>query len=93
MFKGSYCALVTPFKSGRFDEDAFRRLADRQISGGTDGLVPCGTTGEAPTLSETEHLAVVRAAVQVGKGKVPVVAGVGSNVKSAFTKLQQGTTP
>jgi len=71
--------LVTPFKGGRFDEEAFRRLVGRQVQEGTDGLVPCGTTGEAPTLAPEEHAAVVRAAVAEARGRVPVVAGVGTN--------------
>jgi 4-hydroxy-tetrahydrodipicolinate synthase len=80
MLRGSLTALVTPFdKDGRFDEKAFRMLAEWQIAEGTSGLVPVGTTGESPTLSHEEHRQVVKACVEVAKGRVPVVAGAGSN--------------
>ncbi|TGQ46762.1 MULTISPECIES: 4-hydroxy-tetrahydrodipicolinate synthase [unclassified Mesorhizobium] len=80
MLRGSLTALVTPFeKSGRFDEKAFRALVDWQIAEGTTGLVPVGTTGESPTLSHDEHRHVVKVCIEVAKGRVPVVAGAGSN--------------
>ncbi|GLS32985.1 4-hydroxy-tetrahydrodipicolinate synthase [Mesorhizobium albiziae] len=80
MLRGSLTALVTPFdKSGRLDEKAFRAFVEWQIAEGTTGLVPVGTTGESPTLSHDEHRQVVKACVEVAKGKVPVVAGAGSN--------------
>jgi len=80
MLRGSLTALVTPFeKSGRFDEKAFRALVDWQIDEGTTGLVPVGTTGESPTLSHEEHRQVVKSCVETAKGRVPVVAGAGSN--------------
>lgn len=80
MLRGSLTALVTPFdKSGRFDEKAFRALVAWQIEEGTKGLVPVGTTGESPTLSHEEHRHVVRICIEVAKGRVPVVAGAGSN--------------
>ncbi|MET0576600.1 MAG: 4-hydroxy-tetrahydrodipicolinate synthase [Mesorhizobium sp.] len=80
MLRGSLTALVTPFdKSGRLDEKAFRAFVEWQIGEGTTGLVPVGTTGESPTLSHDEHRQVVKACVEVAKGKVPVVAGAGSN--------------
>lgn len=79
MFKGSIVALITPFRDGRVDEKAFAALIDWQIAEGTDGLVPCGTTGESPTLSHEEHMAVVELAVKAAKGRVPVIAGTGSN--------------
>jgi 4-hydroxy-tetrahydrodipicolinate synthase len=80
MLRGSLTALVTPFhKDGRLDEKAFRAFVDWQISEGTTGLVPVGTTGESPTLSHEEHRSVVKACVEVAKGRVPVVAGAGSN--------------
>lgn len=78
-FKGAYTALVTPFKNGVFDEDAYRSLIDWQIEQGIDGLVPCGTTGESATLSHDEHKQVIEACVQEAKGRVPVLAGAGSN--------------
>ncbi|MCB1548689.1 MAG: 4-hydroxy-tetrahydrodipicolinate synthase [Hyphomicrobiaceae bacterium] len=79
MFKGSFTALITPFKGGKIDEPAFRRLVDWQIDEGTHGLVPVGTTGESPTLSHAEHKRVVELCVETAKGRVPVVAGAGSN--------------
>jgi len=78
-FQGLLTALVTPFRDGALDEAAFRSLARRQLDGGVDGLVPCGTTGEAPTLPVSEHIQVVRWAVEEAAGRVPVMAGIGSN--------------
>src|SRR5580700_6017880 len=77
--KGSITALVTPFKNGGIDEDAFRSHVDWQIKSGTTGLVPVGTTGESPTLSHDEHRRVVDLCVAEAKGRVPVIAGAGSN--------------
>jgi len=77
--KGSISALVTPFKNGGIDEDAFRAHVDWQIKSGTTGLVPVGTTGESPTLSHEEHRRVVEICVEEAKGRVPVIAGAGSN--------------
>jgi 4-hydroxy-tetrahydrodipicolinate synthase len=79
MFKGSIVALITPFRDGRVDEKAFAALIDWQIAEGTNGLVPCGTTGESPTLSHEEHMAVIELCVKAAKGRVPVIAGTGSN--------------
>lgn len=79
MLKGSIVALLTPFKSGKLDRDAFARLVEWQIKEGTEGLVPCGTTGESPTLSHEEHKEVVEICVEVTKKRVPVIAGTGSN--------------
>ena len=78
-FRGSFTALVTPFKNGAVDEKAFRALIDWQIAEGTNGLVPVGTTGESPTLSHEEHKEVVEWCVDQSRGRVPVVAGAGSN--------------
>jgi 4-hydroxy-tetrahydrodipicolinate synthase len=78
-FRGSFTALVTPFKNGAVDEKAFRDLVDWQIAEGTNGLVPVGTTGESPTLSHDEHKMVVEWCVDQAKGRVPVIAGAGSN--------------
>jgi 4-hydroxy-tetrahydrodipicolinate synthase len=78
-FRGSFTALVTPFKNGAVDEKTFRDLVDWQISEGTSGLVPVGTTGESPTLSHGEHKQVVTWCVEQARGRVPVVAGAGSN--------------
>ena len=79
MLQGSIVALITPFKNGKLDRDAFARLVDWQIKEGTEGLVPCGTTGESPTLSHEEHKEVVEICVEVTKKRVPVIAGTGSN--------------
>jgi 4-hydroxy-tetrahydrodipicolinate synthase len=78
-FRGSFTALVTPFNNGSVDEAAFRGLVDWQIAEGTSGLVPVGTTGESPTLSHDEHGKVVEWCIDQAKGRVPVVAGAGSN--------------
>src|SRR6202045_2658550 len=78
-FRGSFTALVTPFSNGSVDEQAFRGMIDWQIAEGTDGLVPVGTTGESPTLSHDEHRHVVEWCVEQVKGRVPVIAGAGSN--------------
>ena len=79
MFSGSYVALVTPFKNGKLDESALRRMVNWQLDNGTHGLVPVGTTGESPTLSEKEHKRVVEIIVEENNGRVPVIAGAGSN--------------
>ncbi|MBB4116490.1 4-hydroxy-tetrahydrodipicolinate synthase [Rhizobium sp. BK226] len=79
MFKGSITALVTPFADGRVDEAALRDLVEWQIEEGSFGLVPCGTTGESPTLSHSEHKQVVEITIAAAKGRVPVIAGAGSN--------------
>jgi len=79
MFTGVITALVTPFKNDKLDEAALRRLVDEQIAGGVDGLVPTGTTGESPTLSNEEHLRVIEVVVEAAKKRVPVIAGTGSN--------------
>jgi 4-hydroxy-tetrahydrodipicolinate synthase len=78
-FRGSFTALVTPFKNGGVDEAAFRNIVEWQIAEGTNGLVPVGTTGESPTLSHEEHNRVVEWCVDQAKGRVPIVAGAGSN--------------
>jgi 4-hydroxy-tetrahydrodipicolinate synthase len=77
--KGSLTALITPLKDGKFDEAAFRKLVNWQIEEGTQGLVPCGTTGESPTLSHDEHNRVIELCVEEARGRVPVIAGTGSN--------------
>jgi 4-hydroxy-tetrahydrodipicolinate synthase len=87
MLKGSLVALVTPFKGGAVDFEALKRLMDWQIAEGTTGLVPVGTTGESPTLSHDEHEAVVEAVVKAAAGRVPVVAGAGSNNTAEAIRL------
>lgn len=79
MFSGSIPALVTPFRNGALDEPAFRRLVDWQIDNGSAALVPCGTTGEASTLSNAEHHRVIELCIEQAAGRVPVIAGCGSN--------------
>jgi len=79
MFQGAMVAIVTPFKNGKFNEDTFRELIDFQIENGTDGIVPCGTTGESPTLSHQEHERVIEITVEHVNKRVPVIAGTGSN--------------
>jgi 4-hydroxy-tetrahydrodipicolinate synthase len=79
MFSGSIPALVTPFRDGNVDEAAFRRLVDWQIEAGSSALVPCGTTGESATLSFEEHYRVIELCIEVADGRVPVIAGCGSN--------------
>jgi 4-hydroxy-tetrahydrodipicolinate synthase len=79
MFSGSIPALVTPFRDGSFDEAAFRKLVDWQIENGSAALVPCGTTGEASTLSNAEHHRVIEVCIEQAAGRVPVIAGCGSN--------------
>ena len=79
MLKGSFTALATPFKNGKVDEDAYKRLVDWQIREGSHGLVPVGTTGESPTLSHDEHKRVIELCIEVAAKRVPVIAGAGSN--------------
>ncbi|HWL75162.1 MAG TPA: 4-hydroxy-tetrahydrodipicolinate synthase [Burkholderiaceae bacterium] len=88
-FRGSFTALVTPFKNGSLDEKAFRELVDWQIAEGTNGLVPVGTTGESPTLSHDEHMKVVEWCVEQAKGRVPIVAGSGSNSTKEAIELSK----
>lgn len=89
MFKGSIPALVTPFKDGQVDMDALKKLVDWHIAEGSSGLVPVGTTGESPTLSHEEHHAVVEAVVKFAAGRVPVIAGTGSNSTAEAIDLIQ----
>ena len=79
MFDGSICALITPFRRGEVDEESFAAFVDWQIEQGTQGVVPCGTTGESPTLSHDEHRRVTELCISVARGRVPVIAGTGSN--------------
>jgi 4-hydroxy-tetrahydrodipicolinate synthase len=87
LFRGVLPALVTPFRDGEVDEDAFVRLVERQIAGGVHGLVPVGTTGESATLSHDEHRRVVELCVKTAAGRVPVVAGAGSNSTAEAIEL------
>jgi 4-hydroxy-tetrahydrodipicolinate synthase len=88
-FHGSITALVTPFKDGKFDEAGFRAFVDWQIVNGTHGLVPVGTTGESPTLSHAEHRRVTEACIAEANGRVPVIAGAGSNNTQESVELAQ----
>lgn len=88
MFKGAIVAIVTPFrKNGRVDEERFRELIEFQIKNGTDGIVPCGTTGESSTLSHKEHDKVIEIAVEQTRKRVPVIAGTGSNSTDEAIRL------
>jgi len=87
MFSGTYTALVTPFRAGAFDEEAFARLVEDQIDHGITGIVPVGTTGESPTVDHAEHLRIIEIAVKVAKGRCKVIAGTGSNATSEAIAL------
>jgi 4-hydroxy-tetrahydrodipicolinate synthase len=87
MLKGAFTAIVTPFKNGQLDEEAYRAMIERQIEGGIHGLVPCGTTGESPTLSHAEHKRVVEILIDQVKKRVPVIAGSGSNSTAESVEL------
>ena len=89
MFAGSFVALTTPFKDGQIDDTAFRSFIEWQITEGSDGLVPCGTTGESPTLSHEEHQKVTEICIEVTDGRIPVIAGAGSNSTEEAISLAQ----
>jgi len=90
MFTGAMTALVTPFRDREVDRRALEALVEAQIAGGINALVPCGSTGEAATLTHEEHLAVVRAVVRAARGRVPVIAGTGSNSTAEAIRLTRG---
>jgi 4-hydroxy-tetrahydrodipicolinate synthase len=87
MFKGAMVAIVTPFKNDQIDEEALRELIEFQIANGTDAIVPCGTTGETPTLSHEEHDRVIEITIDAVKKRVPVIAGTGSNNTAEALRL------
>ncbi|VAX35078.1 4-hydroxy-tetrahydrodipicolinate synthase [hydrothermal vent metagenome] len=89
MFKGSTVALVTPFKDGKVDEDKIRELVEIQVKNGTSGILPCGTTGESPTLNHDEHNRVIEICIEATAGRVPVLAGTGSNSTAEAVALTQ----
>ena len=89
MFYGSITALITPFKNGEIDWPSFEDLVEWQIEKGTHAVVPCGTTGESPTLSHDEHMAIVERCVDVVKGRIPVIAGTGSNATREAISLTE----
>ena len=90
MFRGSLTALITPFRGGAVDTRALGDLVEAQIAGGTNGLVPCGSTGESATLTHEEHVEVVKHVVRVARGRVPVIAGTGSNSTAEAIRLTRG---
>lgn len=90
MFSGSLTALITPFRGGAVDTRALGDLVEAQIAGGTNGLVPCGSTGESATLTHEEHVEVVKHVVRVARGRVPVIAGTGSNSTAEAIRLTRG---
>lgn len=87
MFQGSFTALITPFENGKVNEKAFQKFVDWQIKEGTDGVVPCGTTGESPTLTHAEHKRVTELCIEVAKGRAHVMAGAGSNSTAEAVEL------
>lgn len=87
MYTGSMVALITPFRDGKVDEKGFQAFVDWQIKEGTHGVVPCGTTGESPTLSHAEHDRVIQLCIEVAKGRIPVIAGTGSNSTEEAIRL------
>lgn len=89
MFAGTFTAIITPFKDGKVDEVAFRKLIEIQIEGGVEGIVPVGTTGESPTVNRREHLEVIRIAVEAVAGRILVVAGTGANSTSEAIYLTE----
>ena len=89
MFKGSIVALITPFKDDKLDEEKYAQLVNHHIKSGTDGIVPAGTTGESPTLSHNEHRKVIEISVNECKGKIPVIAGTGSNSTDEAIELSK----
>ena len=88
-FQGSFVALVTPFRNGKVDEAKLRELVELHVANGTDGLIPCGTTGESPSLDHDEHRGVVEIVIGAARGRIRVVAGTGSNSTAAAIELTQ----
>ncbi len=87
MFKGTHTALITPFRNGVVDVDAFEALIERQIAGGVTGVVPCGTTGESPTLTQKEQLEIIALTVKFAAGRIKVIAGTGANATAEAIHL------
>jgi len=87
MFQGTHTALITPFRNGEVDTEAFRALIDRQVEGGIDCIVPCGAPGESPTLGRKEHLRVIELAVEYAAGRIKVIAGTGANATAEAIHL------
>ena len=93
MFKGSIVALITPFKNNKLDEANYSEILHHHLKNGTNGVVPAGTTGESPTLSHIEHKKVIEIAIKECKGKIPVIAGTGSNSTSEAVSYTHLTLP
>ena len=91
--QGSIVAMVTPFRNGAVDEAKVRELVEWHVASGTDGIVPCGTTGESPTLTHDEHKRVVEIVVDAARGRIPVIAGTGSHPTAQATHQYQKHTP
>lgn len=89
MFQGVYTAIITPFKNDKIDYDSYFKLLEKQIKAGVSGVVPCGTTGESPTLSYSEHAELIRETVKAVQGKIQVVAGTGSNSTKEAIELTE----
>ena len=89
MFKGSIVALITPFKNDVLDEENYSKLIHHHIENGTNGIVPAGTTGESPTLNHLEHKKVIEICVRESAGKVPIIAGTGSNSTAEAVEMSQ----
>ena len=87
MFHGAIVATITPFRNGKLDESALKKLVEFQIRNGTDGIVPCGTTGESATLDYEEHERVIDLVLEAAAGRVPVIAGTGSNNTKEAVRL------
>jgi 4-hydroxy-tetrahydrodipicolinate synthase len=90
MFPGSLVPIITPFRQGRIDRDGLERVIEHVLAGGSDGIIPCGTTGESATLSHEEHEEVVRRTIEIVRKRVPVIAGTGSNSTAEAIRLTQG---
>jgi len=86
-FSGSMTALITPFRNGKLDREAIARIVEQQVSNGTSALVPCGSTGESSTLTHSEHVEIIKLVIEVAAGRVPVIAGTGSNSTSEAVEL------
>src|SRR5512136_1453064 len=89
VFTGSLVPIITPFKQGQVDRDGLERVIEHVLAGGSDGLIPCGTTGESATLSHKEHEEVIRWTIEIGRKRVPVIAGTGSNSTAEAIRLTQ----
>src|SRR5690242_18932186 len=87
MFTGSLVPIVTPFQSGKIDHAGLERVIEYVLAAGSDGIIPCGTTGESATLSHEEHEEVIHATIEIVKKRVPVIAGTGSNSTGEATRL------